>query len=176
MSLILNSIDEYFESNIEIPKKEYINIKIKKEYLDFNVIMQYAKCEVFKGVHMELDNVVEIFFEGINLINNSIFIPKEMLDYYLNLLNECVLEKDVLYIYLLMKNQLKVGYRVVFKNEKKGQILSFKDSETGQLYYKLVKKDGTLGSRNNILYGLSDNYKYKCSDRDFVDFSYIKIK
>lgn len=173
MEIKIDSIQEFLNKNAIIPKRKYINIPVEKPSTSFNIILQNAKCEMFKGAYTYVSEVVEVFIKGAGIISNHrVLIPYSMLGYYLTLIDVCIDDRDILNIYLLMKNQLKIGDTILFDSGRKGRILSFTDSSDGQIYYKLVKKDGSLGVKNLILYG---NSSYRIEDREIINFSYLNL-
>lgn len=174
MKVAIDSINEFLTSGKTINKGDYVSILINKDNLKCNIIIQYAKCEFLKGLYIDIDDAVEVFVEGNNLLSFlKVTVPSDMLQYYLKLLDVCTLEKDVFYTYLLMKNQLKINDTIVFDNGRRGKILAFDTSPIGQIMYKIIKKDGSLGVRNFTLYG---NYKYTCKDRKFINYDYLNLR
>lgn len=176
MEILIDSIEKFINGNTSLPEKGYVKIPVSKDRFNFNIILQTARCEIIRGATIPINEAVEIFFENIPIIFKSVVVPIDLLEYYLSLLKDCNGEDNVFYVYLLMINQLKVGDIILFNTGKKGQILHFKESTDGQLRYRLIKKDGSLGVKCLCLYAISEKYQYKNTNREFKDYSYLKLK
>ena len=160
----------------DLPEKSYYKIIITKPAFSFSVVVEKVYCKVFGSVGMYLDNDVKVHILNIDIIWDSVCIPLSLLNYYIDMLQKVNSKYEVFYIYLLMKYQMKAGDAVIIEQGskiKKGIILDPECSPSGQLMYKLIKKNGELGIKSFILYGKSSSYNHYCEDREFIDYSKI---
>lgn len=157
-----------------LKSNEYIKHTFRNEELEFDIVIERVKCKFLGNLMMTLDNAVNINFLNIGKILSNVIIPMSMLNEYINLLKEAKNESEVLYVYLLMNSQLLVNDKITLETDNRNKKICViqppTDKYSGQILYKIIKKDGTLGLREFILYGKTDNFNYYCEDRAFINF------
>lgn len=133
----------------------------------------YIVLEKFRNKFMLYDDVINIYIEYNKRYFDGITIPLELLEYYLNLLRGINCENQLVHIFILMKNQLKIGDKIKFPSGRNAIIIPFDEKlNSCQIYYKLLKKDGSLGIKEMTLYARTDNYKYD-TEREYIDYKKI---
>ena len=176
--IIANSKNDIIEKLNTLASGNYIKYKIKNNDLCFDIVVEKLKCKVFGGVYMELDNDVKVHILDIKQIWKDVNIPTKMIDYYIEMLEKASDEIEVFYIYLLMKTQLMAGDIITIEKDGAGQKKAIIQEPTskfnGQIAYKLIKKNGEVGSREYLLYGKSASYNYWCDNREYIDYELLK--
>lgn len=158
-------------SKIEyLDNESVIKLNINNKNLKYSIIIRNARFNFTGNFPMFINRATEIAIEGLDFLHNKVVIPVEMSEYYLKLLNNTMNESVVHSIKLLMKGQLKIGDVIEWENGRVGVIAEPKTFHNGQIYYRLLKKNGELGAKEFVLYGRTKEYNYKCKDREFIDY------
>lgn len=173
MEVIINSIEELKEKSKNIENETYLKYSVNGN-ISYSIVMQKARLNAIGSIEMELNDIYQIFIIDNDFLRTDFFIPNTDLDYYLDLLFSMKNKSMIKTVLLLMKDQLKISDTIEFNNGKKGIIQYPKKEYCGQVYYRLLKKDGTEGKKELLLYRKTENYNYKCIDRDFVDVSIVE--
>lgn len=162
-------------SKIEyLDNESTIRFNINNKNLKYSIIIKNAKFNFTGNASMFVNGSIEITIEGLDFLHNKVVIPVEMSEYYLKLLNNTMNESVVHSIKLLMKEQLKIGDTIEWENGRVGIITEPKTFHNGQIYYRLLKKNGELGAKEFVLYGRTKEYNYKCKNREFIDYNMFK--
>lgn len=127
-------------------------------------------------LNVYLNSVVRVYILDLDFLHDNVCIPVDLLEYYVDLLQKANNRNEVLYIFLLMKYQLKVGDTIILNRISKtfkGRIEAPENSPTGQLMYRLIRKNGSVSSNKRILYRKSPAYFFYCEDRKFIEYNKI---
>lgn len=144
--------------------KDHFRVDVENG-LGFHIVL-----EKFRNKFMLYDDAITIYIEYEKRYFNGVTVPLELLEYYLDLLKGINSENQLTHAFILMKNQLKIGDKIMFPNGRNGIIIPFDEKlNSCQIHYKLLKKDGSLGIKEMILYSRTNEYKYK-TDREFIDY------
>lgn len=150
-----------------------LSFDINNGCLSYSIIISNARSNSMGNTMMFINNAIEVIIQGLNFLHKQVTIPLEMAEYYLTLLNNAE-DKNIVYsVKLLMDKQLKVDDIIEWENGKLGIIISPKSSHNGQICYRLVKKNGGVGAREFILYRRTQEYNYRCRNREFKDYSLL---
>lgn len=158
-------IKEFKSLNLE----NYLEVEVPNSYTKIPLILEKARCKFIGNVYIEIDDAISIYFKD-EYIEPRVIIPLSMFEYYYELLKGVETKNMITVIKLLMKHQLKEGDTIKFLNGKRGMILK-PTKEHYQIHYKLIKKDGSLGAREMVLYAQNrPKYGYDCENREFVNY------
>lgn len=137
-----------------------------------DLIIDFPYIPFIGNMKMKLLNAYKLYFSIDGLLSKDVIIPEDMLFYYINLFLSAKSEIEYSNIKLFAKHQFKEGSKIEFSPDKAGRIkIGVIDSINTKyygIYYRILKKDGTLGKKELTLYGGVD---YKLLDRDFIDYS-----
>lgn len=165
-------MDSYCEVLAEFEKlelKDYLEIEVPNGYMKIPLVLEKARCKFIGNVYIEIDDAISIYFKD-EYIEPRVIIPLGMFEYYYELLKDAETKNMITVIKLLMKHQLKEGDIIKFLNGKRGIILK-PTKEHYQIHYKLIRKDGSLGIKEMILYAENrPKYGYDCEDRKFINY------
>lgn len=161
-----NDIIKEFES---LDIKSYIEIEVSNDYIKIPLVLEKARYKFIGNVYVEIDEAISIYFKD-EYIDPRVVVPLDMFKYYYELLKNAETKNMITVIKLLMRHQLKEGDIIKFLNGKRGMILK-PTKEHYQIYYKLVKKDGSLGIKEMVLYAQNrPQYGYDCENREFINY------
>lgn len=170
MDISVKDFKELMDQIELLDNESTLRLDINSECLSYSIIVRNARCKFTGNIIMPINGAIEITIQGLNFLHNQITIPVEIAEYYLNLLSSTKDKNIIQSIKILMKEQLKVGDIIEWQNGKIGTIIQPVVSHNGQVYYRLVKKNGDLGAREFVLYGKTKEYNYKCRNREFKDY------
>lgn len=135
------------------------------------LIIDNAYIPFLGGINMTLSNAYKLYFSIEGLLHKEVIIPDDMLFYYVDLFLSASSNVEYTNIKLLASHQFKEGSKIEFPPDKAGRVKIGKISPINKkycgIYYKILKKDGSLGKKELTLYGGID---YKLLDRDFIDY------
>ncbi len=168
-------MDNYKDVVGEFKKLElenYLEIEVPNNYMKIPLILEKARCKFIGNMYMEIADAISIYFKN-EYIEPRVIIPLDMFEYYYELLKSAETKNMITVIKLLMKHQFKEGDTIKFLNGKRGMILK-PTKEHYQIHYKLIKKDGSLGVKEMVLYAQNrPKYGYDCENREFVNYEII---
>lgn len=138
------------------------------------LIIDEAKIPFIGNVCMTLDNAYKLYFSIDELFNRDVIIPEDMLYYYVNLFLSAKSFVEYTNIKLFANHQFKEGSRIEFLPDKAGRvkigIIDSINKDYCGIYYRILKKDGTLGKKELVLY---EDSKYKLLDREYINYKKI---
>lgn len=173
MEIVAKSIKNLLSKIEYLDNESTIMLDINKDKMKYTIIVRNAQCRFIGNIPMFVDGAIEITINGLNFLHNRTIVPVGMAEYYLGLLDN-ITDKNIIHsIKLLMKEQLKIGDTVKWENGRVGIIVEPNATHNGQIYYRLLKKNGEVGAREFILYGKTKEYNYKCMNREFKDYSVL---
>lgn len=165
-------MDNYNDIMREFKKltlKDILEIEVPNKYLDISIILEKARCKFIGSHYLEINDAISIYFKN-ERIHPRVVVPLNMFEYYYNLLSNAETKNMITIIKLLMHKQFKDGDTIKFLNGKRG-VIAKPTKEHYQICYRLIKKDGTLGVREMILYGESrPKYGYDCENRAYINY------
>lgn len=136
------------------------------------LIIDNAYIPFIGGINMTLSNAFKLYFAIDGLLNKEVIIPDDMLFYYVDLFINANSNIEYTNIKLLASHQFKEGSKIEFLPDKAGRVkvgvISAINKKYCGIYYKILKKDGSLGKKELTLYGGVD---YKLLDREFIDYN-----
>lgn len=157
--------------------KENLKLLTNETYLIISnednkeLIIDNAYIPFMGNIKMKLLNAYKLYFSVDGLLNKEVIIPDDMLFYYVNLFLSAKSDVEYTNIKLFANHQFKEGSKIEFPPDKAGRVkvgvISSINKKYYGIYYRILKKDGTLGKKELILYG---GVNYKLLDREFVDY------
>lgn len=167
---LLNNLDKLSDDTI-------LRYKVNIGDIEFNIVIELAYCKFFCNMKMTLDDTICMYIEGGVMFYRKCYVKTSMISDYIKLINDAKNERELFCAYLLIQNQLYPNDKIFINSkgrEKIGIINKPTDRFSGQISYNLIKKDGTIGSKEYLLYGNSESFNYKCLNREYIDFEKLK--
>lgn len=154
MEIVLDNLNNIKDEFSKLQTKDWL--KIINTHLNIGVVVTRKVDKL--PFPMIYDDIGTIFFEAKDYPDfyegyDGTDFNLEYLDYYLELLLSQTDLKYFKYIRLLMSKGLRVGDIITFENGRRGKILPPSETCICNIRYRLIKKDGSLGSKELMLYG-----------------------
>lgn len=138
------------------------------------LIIDVAEIPFMGGIKMTLTDAYKLYFDVDGILQKDVIVPATMLNYYVEKFLKSESDNDCYCINLLARHQFMEGDNIQFPPDKAGRVkigvISGDFKQYTAIHYRVLKKDGTLGKIEYVLYGGVD---YKLLNRDFIDYGKI---